>query len=100
MDYKVIDPNTVQVQLEKELNMKNADMLKKQLTGLYRQGYQNFVLDFTNIKKVDSTGIGKMLMFHKLLKDSGGKLKIVNIKNTYVKSMFEMINLDKVIKID
>lgn len=100
MEYKPIDEKTVKVFPGQEIDLSNAEKFKKQLNQLKSKGFQHFMLDFQRVKRVDSTGLGKILMFHKTLRDSGGGVKIVNVKNNYIYKMFDMINLKRVIEID
>ena len=56
-------------------------------------------LDFEKVPRIDSSGLGKLFLFHKRLREKNGKLIIENVKSSYVKNMFDVINLHKVIEI-
>ena len=49
---------------------------------------------------IDSSGLGKILLFQKELREKGGSLKIIHITSDYVKKMFYMIHLDQVVDIE
>ncbi|MCK8816786.1 STAS domain-containing protein [Natroniella sulfidigena] len=82
------------------VDINNSQELKKKLLNLYDDGYNEIVVNFNNVTSIDSSGLGKLLLFHKRLKERGGQLKIVNVNSDYVKKMFEMIHLNKVIDIE
>ncbi len=82
------------------IDISNSEDLKKQLLAAYRQGFDYVKIDFSEVTGIDSSGLGKLLLFQKKLKERGGELSIVNIKNDYLKKMFSMIQLYKVIHIE
>ena len=82
------------------IDITNSQDLKKELLDIYDEGYEQIVIDFGNITSIDSSGLGKLLLFHKKLKERDGKLRIVNVESDYVKKMFSMIHLNKVIDIE
>ncbi len=90
----------VTVYPEGRIDISNSQTLKEDLMEFYRDGFTNVVIDFGKISSIDSSGLGKLLLFHKKLKETDGKLKLVNIKSDYVKKMFKMIHLNKVIEIE
>ena len=68
------------------------------MENLYKKRYNIIIIDFSKVERIDSYGLKKILLFHKKLKKRKGKLKIINVQNEYVKKMFELICLDKVIE--
>lgn len=82
------------------IDISNLQELKQQLLALYDEGFNYIEMDFSNVTGIDSYGLGKLLLFQKKLKERGGELSINNISNEYVKKMFSMIHLYKVIKIE
>ncbi|MGF7186307.1 anti-sigma B factor antagonist [Desulfitispora alkaliphila] len=83
-----------------KIDISNSHELKQNLLTLYDEGVSNITIDFTNVISIDSSGLGKLLLFQKKLKERNGELRVVNITSDYVKKMFTMIHLDKVIKIE
>lgn len=73
--------------------------LKDKLLELYNENYHFIVIDFSEVTSIDSSGLGKLLLFQKKLKERDGALSIINVKTEYIKNMFKMIHLDKVIEI-
>ncbi len=82
-----------------EIDFTNSQELKDSLLDLYEDGYTEITVDFSEVDSIDSSGLGKLLLFHKKLKEKDGKLNIQNIESEYISNMFEMIHLHKVIEI-
>ncbi len=53
-------------------------IFKEKLLDIYEEGYYEIIIDFSNISSIDSSGLGKILLFHKKLKGRDGELKIRN----------------------
>ena len=92
--------NEVIVIPEGKIDFSNSEDFKEKLLDVYEEGYNEIIIDFSNISSIDSSGLGKILLFHKKLKDRNGDLKIRNITSDYVKKMFNMIHLDQVVNIE
>lgn len=82
-----------------EIDFTNSQELKDSLLDLYEDGYTEITVDFSEVDSIDSSGLGKLLLFHKKLKEKDSKLNIQNIESEYISNMFEMIHLHKVIEI-
>ena len=82
------------------IDITNSDEFKKNLLTLFDEGYKDITIDFKNVSGIDSSGLGKLLLFQKKLKEIGGVMRIVNVNNSYVEKMFKMIHLNKVIDIE
>lgn len=96
---RVGDKNVV-LKPKGRIDVVNSQNLKQELLDLYNEGISEIIIDFSEISSIDSSGLGKLLLFQKKLKERGGQLKIINVTNDYIQNMFKMIHLDKVIKID
>ena len=84
----------------KRIDITNSAELKEKLLELYNEGYNNIDVNFEDVDGIDSSGLGKILLFQKKLKERGGRLKVTNVKDENVKSMFTLIHLDKVIDME
>ncbi len=93
------DDKAVVVIPEGSIDISNSQGLKEKLLELYDEGYNTITIDFTHVNAIDSSGLGKLLLFHKLLKERHGELRVSNVTNENVSRMFRIIQLDKVIKI-
>lgn len=88
------------VKVEKNLNMETSRELKRELTDILNRGLKQVALDFSATESVDSSGLGKLLLFNEKFKDSGGNFRISNVTNPEVAQLFRLINLEKFITID
>ena len=94
------EEDSATVYLGERVNIMNSPELKQKLQTLYDEGVQAITVDFTGTKMIDSSCLGKLLMFQKRLKDRGGELKISNVTSDYISKMFDIIQLYKVIDIE
>lgn len=85
---------------ESKIDITNSQEVKEELLGLIKEGYTEITIDFTKVDNVDSSGLGKLLLLHKRLKEEDGKLRIINVTSDYVRKMFSMIHLNKVLEIE
>ncbi|QOY34070.1 STAS domain-containing protein [Anaerobacillus isosaccharinicus] len=92
--------NKVTIKPEGRIDVVNSQTLKQELLNLFNEGINEIIIDFSKITSIDSSGLGKLLLFQKKLKERGGELSIVNVTNDYIQNMFKMIHLNKVIKIE
>lgn len=82
-----------------KIDVTNSNLFKEKLNQLFEEGIKVIIIDFTNVNALDSSGIGKLLVFYKKLKEKGGTLSIINVKHENVRNLLDMICLDKVINI-
>jgi anti-anti-sigma factor len=101
MDNKITEVNSTDVIItpKENIDYSNSQKFKEILQKLFEQNYKKIIIDFSEIERIDSSGLGKLLLFQKKLKERNGDLIITNVKNDYIKNMFEMIHLNKVITI-
>lgn len=87
------------IYLGEKINIVNSPELKKKMQELFDQEVKLLFVDFTDTKMIDSSCLGKILMFQKKLKETGGELVIRNVTSEYIRKMFYSIQLNKVIRI-
>ncbi|MEC9490703.1 MAG: STAS domain-containing protein [Halanaerobiales bacterium] len=95
-----IDSSKVVISPQGDIDFSNSQQLKEVLLQVFEQDFKQVILDFSEVESIDSSGLGKLLLFQKKLKEKGGTLIIRNVKSDYIKNMFEMIHLNKVIEIE
>lgn len=83
-----------------KIDVTNSNLFKEKLIELYQENFNEIIIDFTNVSALDSSGIGKLLVFYKKLKDRGGTLSIINVKHDNIRHLLDMLCLDKVININ
>ncbi len=86
--------------LPEVVDLMTAPEFKKALKSLYDQEYNTIKVDCGQLEMIDSAGIGSLALYQKRLKERGGELKLVNVTNNYIKHLFEMIDLARVISIE
>ncbi len=60
-------------------------------------GFNQFILDFTMIQRINSMGIGVMVASMKAAQDKGGGLKLVGVVQN-VKDVLQVVNLYTIIE--
>ncbi|MCK8818067.1 STAS domain-containing protein [Natroniella sulfidigena] len=85
---------------EDKIDLSNSYGFEKKLQAAYEQGYDEIIVDFKDVERIDTSGLGKLLLFYKKLRERNGELQIINLTNDYIKRMFKIIKLNKIIKIE
>lgn len=86
--------------LPDRIDLTSADKFKAALQLLYDQGYNSIIIDCARLIIIDSAGLGNLIIFQKKLKERGGELRMINVNHDYIKHLFEMIELNRVIRVD
>jgi len=79
---------------EGDLNLRNS--IREEL----EKGTIKIVIDFTEVTRIDSSGIGELVSAYTIISNRGGKLKLCNLPNrvieilqvTQLLSIFEIYN--------
>lgn len=87
------------VRLYGEVDIYNADSLKSQLHALADQKKADIVLDCTNLKYIDSTGLGVLVSALKRVREADKNIRIINLQ-PYIAKIFTLTGLDKVFSIE
>lgn len=82
------------------IDLTTAEEFREALQALYEKGYSSVVVDCSRLAIIDSAGLGNLIMFQKKLRERGGDLSIINVDHHYIRHLFDMIELDRVIKIE
>ena len=96
-----IDKNeqyTVFSLLEENLNSIMAPLLKSEFIIARNEGISNFILDVSNVKFIDSSGLSSILTANRLWKDFGSFV-ITGVDHPSVKKLIEISRLDSVLEI-
>ncbi len=91
--------NTWRVSLSGEIDIYNAPELKTSLLRIIDQNKGNIQIDCTNLKYIDSTGLGVLISALRRVKDYNGTITIKNLK-PYIYKIFTITGLDKVFTIE
>lgn len=85
--------------LPPQIDLTNSKEVKQSLLSLYESNYKHITLDFSGVTIIDSSGISTLLLLQKKLTSCGGELIITNVNSSYVKKVFDMLQLHKFIQI-
>lgn len=90
----------VKVNLERA-TIKEAEDAKNFLAQLIHKGNINLVLDFSNLKFMDSTFLGAIVFSLKRAVGEGGDLRLIkcDCENSVVWTMFQSTRMDKVFQV-
>lgn len=83
---------------EGKLNSLVSPQLKSELILTNTEGQRNIVLDMSNVKYADSSGLSSLLVGHRLCKNAGGVFIMTGI-NEAVSRLITISQLDNVITI-
>ena len=87
----------IQLHTEK-IDALKTPQLKTELTTLNAEGVKSFILDFTEVKYVDSSGLSAILLANRICEGSGGILVVYGLQDG-VKKLITISQLDKVLNI-
>jgi len=83
---------------EDNLNSILAPKLKSEFVFFYNEGVRNLILDLSDCKFVDSSGLSSILVADRLWKNLGSFI-LTGIHHDAVKKLIEISRLDTVLKI-
>jgi len=86
--------------MPQEVIISNSGQFKEKLQALMDEGYQTVYLDCSKLKMFDTTAIISVGALNKRFEELGGGLKFINVESDYIKSMFETIQLHKIVEIE
>ena len=100
MDFIVSRENStaiVKTNVDK-LNASNASGLKAELLLLSKNSVNNIVIDMTNTKYCDSSGLSAILVANRMCRDTNGKFVLCGLQSNVMK-LIEIAQLDRVLTI-
>ena len=80
---------------EENLNSLIAPELKSEFIFFYNEGVQSLILDMSDVKYVDSSGLSSLLTAERLWKQRGSFI-MSNVDHSNVKKLIEISRLDSV----
>lgn len=92
-----IDGDAVIVEFHGEIDKSTIDIFKNTVTPLVEQNPSSrFIFDFTDLKFINSEGIGSLMAFHTRLVKREKKLILVGLQSN-VRDVLDLIGLTKLI---
>ncbi len=86
--------DTVTITPESDITLANAKQLKQQLQKAIQEGALSIRLDLIHVKVVDSSGLSVFIAASNSLKNSGGRLELINVAENILK-LLKITRLDK-----
>jgi anti-sigma B factor antagonist len=77
-----------------ELDMTSAPQLGARILDSLARGERSVVLDFSDVRLIDSAGIGVLLSAERRVRAAGGELVVVNASD-HVRHVFELTGVDR-----
>ncbi|MGE5450096.1 MAG: STAS domain-containing protein [Methanomassiliicoccales archaeon] len=84
----------------KNIDISNSSELRSRMEELMDEGCRKIILDLTDVAVVDSSGIGKLLVFYSRFEEHGGVMVMRNVNNAYLRKLFSLISFDQIIKVE
>ena len=84
---------------EDNLNSVIAPDLKSELIVLSNQGVPNLIIDLSDVKFVDSSGLSCILTGNRLWNKAGGVFVLTGVNHPSIKKLIEISRLDSVLAI-
>jgi anti-sigma B factor antagonist len=81
------------------LNSLVAPLLKAELVIFYNEGVHNLILDLSNVKYVDSSGLSAILTGQRLWNGETGLFVITGVNHPSVKKLIEISRLSSILTI-
>lgn len=100
MELERVNANTVVIHLAEAVEDDDAPALKQLLQSLYDEGVQFIQVDLSKTVLFRKTCLVLLIVFQGRLKERGGELSIINVTNEYVRHLFDMLDLHKLISIE
>jgi len=99
MDYRFnSEGDKFEVFLQGEMTKKDIEQVNKIVKMIDRNDVKDLCIDMSDIKYIDSSGMGQLLVLKDKMDKIKGALTIYNL-NGYAKKMVEVANFDKLLEI-
>ncbi len=83
---------------EEKLDSSVAPQLKSELITLHAEGIHNVILDLTEVKYTDSSGLSALLVGNRIMQEDGGIFILANLSEHTMK-LIKISQLDTVLNI-
>jgi len=93
-----IQPGTAVIRLEGNIMRgPESERIEAVLNGLLDKGCRYIVFDLAEVKRIDSTGIGRFIYSLNKVEEMGGKMRMAGAQG-YVRECFRVTRLDTVFR--
>lgn len=100
MKFEVTQKDKVAVIASKveKLDALHAPELKSEIVMMNKEGQKNLIIDLTETRYIDSSGLSALLVGNRLCRDSNGSFVLCGMQDA-VKKLIAMAQLESVLKI-
>ncbi len=100
MKFEVIQKDKVAVIASKveKLDALHAPELKSEIVMMNKEGHKNLIIDLTETRYIDSSGLSALLVGNRLCRDSNGSFVLCGLQDA-VKKLISISQLESVLKI-
>lgn len=89
-----ISNGTVTLIVKESIVAAVAHRLKDEMQTLLAGDYSQFIVDFSQVQSIDSSGVGVLIAAQNGLSKKNAKLSVINVSEPIMK-MFQIMRLDK-----
>lgn len=90
-----IKDQTLWIYISESLTIDDFDALQ---TSQQEQGYEQIVIDFSQVNHIDSGGLGILLQLRTQMGDESDKI-LLHSASEHILKIFDVVNFDKLFKI-
>lgn len=83
---------------EEKLDSSLSPQLKSELLTVQAEGYSNLILDMSQVKYVDSSGLSALLVGNRTFSENGG-IFLISSPQEHVNKLIKISMLDKVLNV-
>jgi len=83
--------------MPEKIDRSNSHEVKQSILNLLEEGTKYVEVDFTNVKRIDSLGLGTLLVLQNKMKENNVKFRLINVHNKSIQTMFNAVQLYNVI---
>ena len=95
---KTVEGDVVRVEIKGQLDSMTAPDLRNSFEALAQERPKKVVLDLSELRLVDSSGIGAIVSLFKQVRAAGGAFEVVGVQGQ-PRSIFQVLRLDRVFNI-
>jgi anti-sigma B factor antagonist len=90
--------NVAVLAMPSDVILEDVGEMKSLAADLVSRGVQRVILDFRGVERIDSRGLGQVVVFYTKLRDANIPLAIVTGR-AIVRELFSLTNLDKIMPV-
>lgn len=94
---EVADKSILILEIPEQLTQDNSEGLRQLIKEKVEDGQCNLVLDMTQTRYIDSTGLGAIMSRISFVRSNKGDIRLV-VKSEHVKQVLSITNLNKILK--